>query len=177
MPNIVTRMVVREYEEYLGESTSLLLVSIHGLTVAQNDDLRDRLAEKGVPLRMVRNRLLHRALAERGIELDASILEGNTGLVWGDAEAVVGAAKVFTEKEIKRLEVKIKGAVLDGQPLSPQEAVHLADIPDKDTLRSQLLGVLAGPARGLVTVIDAVPSSLARVLQAHVDAEGAAEES
>jgi ribosomal protein L10 len=34
-----------------------------------------------------------------------------------------------------------------------------------------LLGVISGPARGLATVISAVPSGVARVIQAHVDEE------
>jgi ribosomal protein L10 len=54
--------------------------------------------------------------------------------------------------------------------------VALADVPDKQTLRAQLLGVLQGPARGLASVLNALPSGVARVLQARVDAAGPAEE-
>ena len=60
--------------------------------------------------------------------------------------------------------------------LDAADAVALADVPDKQTLRAQLLGVLQGPARGLATVLDALPSGVARVLQARVDAAGPAEE-
>ncbi len=169
MPNLVNRMVVAEYTTALDESSSILVVSFHGLSVVQNEDVRGRLAEKGIPLRMVRNRLLRQVLAERGLELDAECLSGNVGLAWGDAEAVLGAAKVFADKDIKKFQIKIKGAILDGEVLSAPEARQLADVPDKDTLRGMMLGVISGPARGLATVINAVPSAVARVLQAHAD--------
>ena len=172
MPNIVNRMVVREYEGHLSEAENLIVVSFHGLSMVESQQVRGMLAEKGVPFRMVRNKLLRRVLAEKGLELDAECLTGNTGLSWGDPEAVISAAKVFTEKDVKKFKVKLKAAILDGQILDASEAVQLANVPDKDTLRGMLLGVISGPARSLASVINAVPSSVARVLQAHADEGG-----
>ena len=45
----------------------------------------------------------------------------------------------------------------------------LADVPDQDTLRAMMLGVISGPARSLASVIAAPGSALARVIQAHAD--------
>jgi len=55
------------------------------------------------------------------------------------------------------------------------EAAALADLPDRDTVNAMLLGVISGPARGLATILNAVPSSVARVIQAKADKEGGAE--
>ncbi len=172
MPNLVNRMVVREYADMLSGEANLLVVSFHGLDMPSNEMLRNRLAEKGVPLRMVRNKLVGRVLAERGVEFEGETLLGNTAIAWGDAETVISAAKVLTEKDAKKLGVKLKGAILDGKPLSSAEAVQLADVPDKETLRGMLLGVISGPARGLACVLNALPSSVARVIQAHADEGG-----
>ena len=56
--------------------------------------------------------------------------------------------------------------------LDAGQAGQLADIPDQDSLRGMLLGVISGPARGLACVINAVPSAVARVLAAHADQDG-----
>jgi len=172
MPNIVNQMVVREYADMLSGETNLLVVSFHGLTMIENELVRGRLAEKGAPFRMVRNNLVRRVLAERGVELDAETLLGNTAITWGDPETLISAAKVFTSKDVKKLKLKIKAGFLDGKALTAAEAVQLASVPDKDTLRGMLLGVISGPARSLASVVNAVPSSVARVLRAHAD-EGA----
>jgi large subunit ribosomal protein L10 len=121
---------------------------------------------------MVRNNLAKRVMTKRGLEFSEEAFIGNTGIAYGDAEAAISAAKVFTDKEIKKAGVKLKAGLLDGEVLGPKDAVKLADIPDRDTLRAQLLGCLSGPARGLASVINAVPSSVARVLQARADEGG-----
>lgn len=171
MPNIVNQMVVRELEEEFQDAEGMVLVSYAGLTVEENEDIRGKLAEKNVRFRMVRNTLAKRVLAERDLDFpEDNALEGNTGIAYGDAEAAIDAAKVFNAKEVKKAgKVAFKGAVLEGRTLDSSGAKALADLPDRDTLYAQMLGVISGPARGLATVLNGVPSGLARVIQAHVD--------
>ena len=170
MPNFVNEMVVRELENEFKDADGMVLVSFGGLTVAESEDLRNKLAEKSVQFRMVQNRLAQKVLADRGIEFDRSTMKGNTAIAYGDAEAAINAAKVLTEKDVKKAgKVTVKGGVLEGEALDATKAMALADLPDRDTLNAQLLGVISGPARSLATVINAVPSSVARVIQAHAD--------
>lgn len=173
MPNIVNKMVVRELAAGFKDAEGMVVVSFGGLTVKENEDLRGRIAEKGAQFRMVRNRLTVIALKEVGVEFGGEPLAGNMGIAYGSPEAAIGAAKVFTEKDIKKIgKVKITGGMLEGVPLDAASATALADVPDRDTLNAQLLGVISGPARSLASIINAVPSSIARVLQARVDEDG-----
>lgn len=171
MPNIVNKMVVRELENEFQDAEGMVLVSFGGLTVEESDNLRGKLAEKNVRFKMVRNSLARRVLAEKDLVFpEDSALKGNTGVAYGDAEAAINAAKIFSDKAVKKAgKVAFKGAVLEGNALDAKSAKALADLPDRDSLHSMLLGVISGPARGLATVINAVPSSVARVIQAHAD--------
>lgn len=173
MPNIVNRMVLAELENEFADADGMVLVSYGGLATAENEALRNQLAEKGVRFRMVRNSLARKVLAAKGFEFPAGeTLKGNTGIAYGNTEAAIDAAKIFSEKAVKKAgKVTLKGAVLDGEALDAQGAMAMADLPDRPTLQAQLLGVISGPARGLATVINAVPSGVARVIQAHVDKE------
>lgn len=176
MPNIVNQMTVRDLERQLSEVDGMIFVTFGGLDVVQTEAIRNGVAEKGAGFRMLRNKLARRVLADRGLEFDAEVFQGNTAVAFGDAEAVIGAAKVLTEKEIKKTNlVSVKAGVMEGQALSSAEAAQLADLPDRDTVNAMLLGVISGPARSLATVINAVPASVARVLQAHVDDQGGAD--
>ncbi len=171
MPNIVNKMVVAELEDEFKDVEGMVLVSFSGLSVEESDGLRGKLAEKNVNFRMVRNSLARRVLADKDISFpEEGALKGNTGVAYGDAEAAVDAAKIFNDKDVRKAgKVAFKGAVLEGNALDAKGAKALADLPDRDTLHAMLLGCLAGPSRGLATVINAVPSSVARVIQAHVD--------
>jgi large subunit ribosomal protein L10 len=170
VPNIVNRIVCRELEQEFDGVEGLVMVSFGGLTVEQSEKVRGELASKGIGFRMVQNSLARRVLLEKGYEFPKEALKGNTGIAYGDAEAAILAAKLFTSKELKALgKVEIKGGMLESNVLSASDAKQLADVPDRDTLRAKILGCISGPARNLVGTIHAVPGGLARVLQAHAD--------
>jgi large subunit ribosomal protein L10 len=173
MPNLVNRLTLRELDADFGASDNMVLVSFAGLTVLESESLRVKLAEKGVRLRMVRNSLARRVFAERGIELGGAVLSGNTAVAWGDVEGVIHAAKTFTAPEVKKVgKVKIKAGVLEGRALGSADATAIAAMPDRDTLNAQLLGVISGPARGLVSVLAGLPSGLTRVVKRRADTLG-----
>jgi large subunit ribosomal protein L10 len=175
MPNMVNRLVTAEYTAAFEKSQGMILCSMGGLTVVDLEELRDELAKEGVRLRMVRNSLIRRVFAERGFELDPAMLAGNSGVAFGSIEGTIHCAKVMTSAKIKKAgKLNLRGAIFDGQLLSARDAAALADLPDKKTLRSKLVGCIQGPIRGLVTTLNGVPSGLARVLQAHADQAGAA---
>lgn len=174
MPNLVNTLVSNEYKALVGKQEGLLLASAKGLTVAETEVLRDELDKGGARLKMVRNALARRTLADSGFEFPADTFTGNVFLVYGTTEATIHAAKVLTKPEVRKLgKVALRGGVLDKTQLTPGDAVLLADTPDKRTLRGQLLGVLQGPARGLASLLNALPSGMARVLQARADSQGA----
>ncbi len=170
MPNVVNRLVVQELTREIGGAEGMLFVSFGGLTVKETEALRGKLAVKGVRLRMVRNALARRVLKERGLEMSDESIAGNTAVAYGAAEAAIVAAKILTEPEVKKAgKVKIRAGLLEGRMLDAKDSTALAGVPDKNTLRAQLLGLLSGPARGLATVLNAQPSGIARLVKAHAD--------
>ncbi|HIF42058.1 MAG TPA: 50S ribosomal protein L10 [Planctomycetes bacterium] len=177
MPNIVNEMILRGMSEGMTNAEGMVVVTFGGLDVAETEAIRGQVAEAGASMRMVRNRLARLALTEKGIDLGEGTLQGNVAIAWGDSEATIGAAKVFASKDVKKAKkVEFRAGLLDGEVLGPAEAASLADVPDRDTLNAQLLGVISGPARALASVIQAVPSATARVLQARADSLPASEE-
>ena len=170
MPNIVNEMATRQLNRVFDEAEGMVLVSFGGLTMVENESLRGDLAEKGVQVVMLRNRLAKIVLKERGLEFPDEVFKGNCAVAYGSTEETISAAKVLTAKEVKKAgKVSVKAGVLEGVVLDAGEAAALADVPDRATLQAQLLGVISGPARSLASVINAVPSSVARVIQAHAD--------
>ena len=68
--------------------------------------------------------------------------------------------------EDKSPKVTIKLGWLDGQLLSSADVVALADLPPREALLGQLLGLLQAPAGQLVRVLNAKLSSVVYVLNA-----------
>ncbi len=170
MPNLLTEMVTREYQREFKAVGGMLVVSMDRVTVHELEKLRGELDKSGARLRMVRNSLARRVLAESGVKFGEGVLVGNIGFIYGSAEGAIGAAKLLTSPELKKSgKLPIRAGMLEGQMLSASDASALAGVPDKKTLRGKLVGIIAAPARGLVTVLAANPSGLARLVQARVD--------
>jgi large subunit ribosomal protein L10 len=66
----------------------------------------------------------------------------------------------------------VKIGILDNAIISREQIQALADLPAKEVLQAQLLGVLKSPLQKLVTVLNEPGASLARLLKAKVDKEG-----
>ena len=163
-------MIYRELADSVKHATGMVVVSIGGLTVKETEDLRKKLHAGGVRLRLVRNRLAKRAFAERGLTPSQDLLAGNVAIAAGDTEQAIHAAKVFTQSELKKLgKIAIRGGMLEGSLIGAKETDAMASLPGRNELRATLLGLLSGPARALVTLLNALPGGTARVLQARVD--------
>ncbi len=173
MPNLINQMIARELTTGFARANGLICVSFSGLTVAETETLRDALAERGVRLRVVRNRLARLALREKGFEAPEDLLEGSLACVWGRAEDTIHAAKVMQQSGLHREgKIAFRGGFLEGELLGPQQAAALATLPGREELRARLLGAIAGPAQKIVTLLKAPQGALTRVIQARIDAQG-----
>jgi large subunit ribosomal protein L10 len=100
-------------------------------------------------------------------------LTGQTAIIIGENDISTAAKVIKTfSTEFKRPEVKV--GVLDHALLSKEQIQALADLPPKEVLQAQLLGVLKSPLQKLVTVLNEPGASLARLLKARLEKEGGA---
>ncbi|MFR5880259.1 MAG: 50S ribosomal protein L10 [Cloacibacillus evryensis] len=114
-----------------------------------------------------KNTLMRIALKECNMVQASEIDFGPNGYVlsYGDAAAVAKAIRDFS-KEKGNEALVIKGAILGGQQLLSKEQVFaLADLPSKETLIAQVVGTIAAPLRGLVTVLSGPQRNFVTVLE------------
>lgn len=155
--------------ERLNQSPFLLVADYTGMTVPQFSELRKRLRGNGATFNVAKNTFVRRAAAGASMpDTITGILGGQTAVVTGDTD-VCGVAKTIKafHKEFNR--PVIRGGVLDGNVLGAEQVQALADLPPKEVLQAQLLGLLQEPARRMVTVLNEPLASLARLLQAKHD--------
>jgi large subunit ribosomal protein L10 len=63
----------------------------------------------------------------------------------------------------------VRGGILEGSPISPEDVANLATLPPADVLRAQLVGALAGSLTTVVGLFAAPMRDLVGVLQARID--------
>ncbi|HEY2802209.1 MAG TPA: 50S ribosomal protein L10 [Chthoniobacterales bacterium] len=163
--------IVSELSEKLNSSPFLLVTDYQRMKVNQFGDLRDRLAPTGAEVHVVKNSFLKRAMAVSGMPDVAKNLSGQTAVVTGNSD-VAPVAKVLKTFAAEFKIATLKLGVVDKNLLSVSEVESLADLPARDVLLAQLLGVLLAPAVKLVRTLNEPGATLARLLKAKSEKEG-----
>lgn len=150
-------------------SPYLFLVDYTGLTVDKFTELRKRLRIAGAEVHVYKNRLVKKATERAGLPAEiGDSLKGQTAVVTGEKD-VCAAAKVMKTFADEFEKPQMKAGVLDGKYLTAEGLKVLADLPAREVLLAQLLGVLQAPASQLVRLLNEPAASLARVIQAKGD--------
>ncbi|MBA3652543.1 MAG: 50S ribosomal protein L10, partial [Chthoniobacterales bacterium] len=141
------------------------------MKVDQFGELRNRLAPTGAEVHVVKNSFLKRAMTASGMPDLSEQLTGQTAVVTGNSD-VAPVAKVLKAFAAEFKIAALKVGVVDKAVLSTAEVESLADLPARDVLLAQLLGVLLAPATKLVRTLNEPASALARILNAKAEKEG-----
>lgn len=174
-----TKMVA-ELTEVLRSAPAAVVVAFRALTMAESSELRRALRPAGGGVRVVPKRLFRRVLNE--LKWPASFAEtsNSIAIAWTGGPAgppawkrggsggkdLLAPAKAVRQYAKAAASAQILGGLLEGRVLSGGDVEQLADLPPLEVLRGQVVGALAGPARGLVGVLSAVLRGLPGVLQA-----------
>ena len=164
MPTARKEASVSELAKRLAGAQNLFLTDYSGLTVDEITRLRGELRKDGNTYSVVKNTLFRIAAGDLAGQLER-FLAGPTGIVFAGADPVAPAKALKTFSDtVKR--VTVKAAYIDGQIVDAAQVEKLAKLPPKLELIASLVGTLAGPIRGLVTVLSGNQSGLVRVLNA-----------
>ena len=163
--------IVDDLSRRLNQSPFLIVTEYTGMNVRQFSELRVRLAGAGASCKVVKNTFLSRAAAEVGYPDLAASLNGQTAIVTGEGD-VCATAKILKNFSAEFQKPAVKIGVLDKAIISKEQIRALADLPPKEMLQAQLLGVLKSPLRKLVTLLNEPGASLARLLKARIEKEG-----
>ncbi len=164
--------IVEDLQSKLKGTPFVLVTDYTGLKVGQFTELRNRLANAGAECRVVKNTFLRRAAKEIGLPEFGAELKGQTAVVIGEQD-VVAAAKVLKTFAAEFQKPVVKTGIVDKVVVSTAQIAALADLPSREALLAQFLGVLQAPASKLVRTLNEPAAALARVLQAHADQQPA----
>lgn len=147
-------------------SKGVFVVDYRGLTVKEAQELRRSLREAGAHMKVYKNNIVRIALNEAEMPNIDDMLKGTCAYVFYEKDPVE-AAKVLKQEADKLKKMQILGGIADGKAITAEEALAYAELPSRDELLAKLVYVIgsplsgiaqvcAGPARGLVTALQAV---------------------
>ena len=139
--------VVKEIADLLAASKMTVVAAYQGTPVKAMQELRRAGRENGTVLKVVKNRLVKKAVesTESIKSADTNTLEGMLLYAFnGDDE--VAPAQVLAEFAKKQPTIQFVGAIsAEGKFLSAEEVKALAGLPSKNELIAQVVATLLSP--------------------------------
>lgn len=168
MPTQKKIELVNEFAERFKSSKSIFLADFSGINVDKTTVLRRSFREANVHYCVVKNTLAKRSLDEAGIEGLNGMLKGMTAFAFSDEDAVapIKVIKAFNRQQGKNDKVVVvKGCLFEGRVFDTEKADALSELPSREQLLAQLLGLLNAPMTNLVNVFAATGRKLVGTLE------------
>ena len=159
------KAIVAEVNEAAAGALSAVLADYRGLTVEEMTALRVKARETNVYLRVVRNTLARRAVAETEFECLAEAFTGPTLLALS-VEDPGAAARLMKDfgKDHEKLEVT--ALAIGGELLGPEQLEAMSKLPTLDEARAMLMGTMLAPITKLAQTFNEIPGKLVRTTEA-----------
>jgi large subunit ribosomal protein L10 len=148
----------------LEKSRTVILSGFEGITVAQDFQLRRKIAQVGAKYKVVKNSLIERASQGTPLEPAAKALKGTTSLAYTQADPVA-LAKVLSAYAKENPLLRFKSGVVEGRVVSMADLSVVANLPAREELLSKALFLMKAPARNVAMALAGVGRKLAVVVQ------------
>ncbi len=156
---------LNEGKKLLDKSQVLIFTDFSGIGTADTRKFRQQLKEVPAKYFVIKKRLLGLLLKERGIEVDVKTLGQQLGTIFSEGAIEKASAPVFNffnalggDSKSARQEVlkKILGAydIEHNGFIEREKIIFIGQLPPREIILAQLLGILAAPIRSLLYVLN-----------------------
>lgn len=157
--------IVAEVSDIASQALSVAVAEYRGMEVSELTELRVKAREQGVYLKVVRNTLAKRALADSKFSDLESALTGP--LIYGfSIEAPGSAARLFKDFAKTNAKLNVTALSIGNGLLGPDKLDAVASLPTRDEALARLLATFKAPVGKFVQTVNEIPSKFVRVLAA-----------
>jgi large subunit ribosomal protein L10 len=149
--------------ESLDKAGALYFTQYSGMTVEELTSLRVELKKAQADFHVVKNTVARKAIEGRDEAVVAKLLKGQIGVVYAYGD-VAAAAKAVVEGAKKFEKFKVVGGYFEKNAIAESTVNQIASLPPREVLLAKIIGSMVSPHRGLLGIVNAVPSALVRVL-------------
>lgn len=157
--------IVDEYSDKFKKAKCVYVTDFAGLDVHTDTEIRKKFRDARLEYKVLKNRLAIRSLHSAGISGLDSYLKGVSSFIIGFDDPII-PAKILRDFNKKKELLRLKVVYLEGKVFSAQDADKMADLPSREVLLAQFMGVLQAPMSKLVSALQATMQKLVGTLDA-----------
>ena len=147
--------IVKATTDELNAAESAIVVDYRGLTVEEVTDLRKQLRDADVSMKVIKNKILDRAVEGTDYEDLKSTFVGPTAVAFSN-EDPIAPAKILKKFSDEHDQLSIKGGFIEKSVKTLDEINEFATMPSREELLSTLVSCLQDPVRKVARAVKAV---------------------
>ncbi len=144
-------ILMKELEGDVGKH-AIIFVNYAGLTVSDINSLRDEVFDANCQVKVAKNTLLRKALAEASVEIEGEILDQPLALVISPDDEVA-VSKIVQKFADAHESAEILGGIVDGIFVDAAKVKLLSTLPGREELLAKVVGSIGAPISGFVQVL------------------------
>lgn len=174
MDKAYKKELVSDFKAIFDQAQAGILIDYKGLTVEELTALRKNLFSEESNLRVIKNTLAKIAAEGTPCEVLADQFVETRAFVYSNSNPV-SPAKLIAKEAKNNEKIKLIAGILNsegtGKLLDIEGIKELGSLPSKEVLIAKLLFILNAPITNFARVLNEIPASLVRVLQAAADSK------
>lgn len=159
------QFLLDEVKNQINKFGSFVIMRYNSLEANKANEFRREIARFGGDVEVMRKRILRKAAESAGIELGDLELKGHIGLVYAGQEPLETAKYLVKFSQDNNKAIEIVGGRIDGQVYNATDVTTMSQLPSKNEMRAQLLGLFEAPMAQTLSVMDALLTSVIHCLK------------
>ena len=147
--------MLEEVLDSLKSHPDFIITSYMGSSVADLENLRRNLKKASAGYMVVKNSILKVAFEKMKLVEEISKIESGMGICSSGAD-IVATCKTIATFAKDHNKFKIKGAIIDGKPVTADKVKELASLPSKHALLTRIAAGMKSPITGFVNTLSGV---------------------
>lgn len=144
--------LLKKYKDLLDSKSGYLLVNSDKIDTLTTTKLKIQLKDAGANYTVVKNSVFKVALQETEQPLQTQEFDGPTALISFEQDPT-SPAKLLKKLQKETELLSAKGGVYEGEFLTAERVMQLAEIPSKEELLSRLVGTMNAPLTGFMNAV------------------------
>ena len=163
------QFLLDEIEEGINNSPAFILAQYSKMTPNLAAAFRSNVKKAGGRFEVVKKRVFLKAAEKSGFTLNRADLEGHVGVVFTSEDPVSATKSVYAFRKENKGIVEILGGRFEGAVCSPADVELISELPSKDEMRAQLLGLFEAPMSQTLSVVESVLTSVMYCLENKIE--------
>ena len=157
------KAVVQELNSIASSSVSAAIAEYRGLNVAEITELRTKARKSGVYLKVVKNSLSKKALADTNFECLTKALQGPI-IIALSADDLASPARLFKDFSKDYEHLKTVGLAIDGDAFPSSELDRIAKLPTRNEAYSTIVCLMKAPVEKALRTLNEIPVKFTRLI-------------